>query len=69
MAYRDRKLVKHPKPIRFDEYLDEYIAASANFSGVSYSEMVRIMCQAYVKEHIEMMTASNKADDRKAERI
>ena len=55
--YQDRKLVKRPKPIRFDEYQEQMISAIANWEGNDFSKTVRMLVEEGIRSRMDLILA------------
>ena len=55
--YQDRKLVKQPKPIRFDEYQEQMISAIANWEGNDFSKTVRMLVEEGIRSRMDLILA------------
>ena len=53
--YQDRKLVKQPKPIRFDEYQEQMISAIANWEGNDFSKTVRMLVEEGIRSRMDLI--------------
>lgn len=56
--YRDRNLVKNPKPVRFDTYQQKFIEAAADWQGTNFSDMVRQLCEEAIDARLSAMLAN-----------